>query len=554
MRRRLGSDSSRPALLVTVLAALVTWTPFYQQSSATASQLASTLTPQEREAAAHVSADVIREVTSALASNEMQGRGTGQPGGDKAAAYLADQFNRLKLKPLGDGGSYLQSIKFKVTDVAPTTSVKAGENALTLGDDFVVAPPYSGDRNVKGILVFVGYGLRNDFSGVDLKNKIAVLISGPPKNADEVAWRKADSQRVIIAYLFRSGASGLVLTNAGSKRLSYAKLTDYLTRRQVALASEPDPPANLPPILYVSDQGAEKLFLDSGTTYAQAKQKADRGEPASSSLKKSASITVRLRTEKRAASNVAGFLEGSDPVLKEQAVVYTAHFDAFGISPDGRVYAGAADNALGVAEMVGIAEAFSRLPERPRRSIIFLAVTGEEYGLLGSEHWVRHPTWKIEKLAANLNFDGIGTEVYGPVRNIVGFGLEHSSLGATLESVAKATGNSIVPDPMPDEKAFYRSDHYAFVKKGIPALMLLGAPEGSTTEFVGRAREWMETDYHQPTDTVRADWNWDGPRGLAVVGVIVGIRIANENEMPRWLVSSPFNQPRGTSKTPPPMQ
>jgi Zn-dependent M28 family amino/carboxypeptidase len=541
-------------VLAIVLAALLTWAPFYQLASGTAPQLASTLTAQEREAAARVSAEAIREVTTALASNEMQGRGTGQPGGDKAAAYLADQFDRLKLKPLGDGGTFLQSIKFKVTDVVPDSSLKAGDNRLMLGDDFVVAPPYSGNRNVSGFLVFVGYGLRNDFNGVDLKNKIVVLIGGPPKNGDEVAWGKANAQRVIITYIFRSGAAGLILTNAGSKRQSYARIADYLMRRRVALAGEPDPPASLPPILYASDQGAEKLFVDSGTTYAQAKQIADRGEPASNTIKRSATITVRLKEEKRAASNVVGLLEGSDPVLKEQAIVYSAHFDAFGLSPDGRVYAGAADNALGVAEMIGIAEAFSRSPERPRRSIVFLAVTGEEYGLLGAEHWVRHPTWKIEKVAANINFDGIGTEVYGPVRHIVGFGLEHSSLGATLESVVTASGNSIVPDPMPDEKAFYRSDHYAFVKKGIPALMLLGAPEGSTTELVARAKKWLETDYHQPTDTVRADWNWEGPRMLAVVGLIVGIRIANEDAMPRWLVSSPFNQPRGTSKTPPPMQ
>jgi hypothetical protein len=541
-------------LPVVALGALLMWAPFYQQVSGTAPQVASTLTAQERESAARVSADAIREVTVALASDEMQGRGTGQPGGEKAAAYLAEQFSRMKLKPLGDGGTYLQSIKFKVTDVAPGTSLQVGDSTLTIGDDFVVAPPYSGDRKVKGSLVFVGYGFRNDVSGIDLRNKIVVLIGGPPPTIDEAVWGKEEAQSKIFINIFRSGAAGLILTNAGSKRLSYATMADYLMRRQVALASEPDAPATIPPILYASDQGAEKLFVDSGTTYAQAKQKADRAEPATNSLKGSATITVRMKKEKQTASNVVGFLEGSDPVLKEQAVVYTAHFDAFGVSPAGRVYAGAADNALGVAEMIAIAEAFARSPERPRRSIIFLAVTGEEYGLLGAEHWVRNPTWKIERVAANLNFDGIGTEVYGPVKQIVGFGFEHSSLGATLEGVVTATGNSVVPDPMPDEKSFYRSDHYAFVKKGIPALMLFGAPEGSTTDLVARIRKWLDTDYHQPTDTVRPDWNWDGPRELAVVGLIVGIRIANEEAMPRWLVSSPFNQPRGTNKTPPPMQ
>lgn len=263
---------------------------------------------------------------------------------------------------------------------------------------------------------------------------------------------------------------------------------------------------------------------------------------------------MRLKKEKGVGANVAGLLEGSDPSLKEQAVVYSAHYDAFGMGADGSIYHGAADNALGVAEMIAIAEAYSGLRETPRRSIIFLALTGEEYGLLGAEYWVRHPTWKIEKIAANLNFDGIGTEVYGPVKRIVGFGIEHSELGAVLESVVTATGNSIAPDPMPDEKAFYRSDHYAFVKKGVPALMLLGAPEGDTAAFVARAKKWLETDYHQPTDEVRSEWNWDGPATLAVVGLVVGMRVANSDAMPGWLRTSPFNQSRGTNKPPPKIQ
>lgn len=554
MRISSGSKSYRGRLLAALIAiGLLTPGASAWQQPAAASKSLATLSVEEREAADRVKVGTIREATSVLASDEMQGRGTAQPGGDKAAAYLADRFAKLKLKPLGDGGTYLQSVKFKVTQVLPETSLKIGDQVLKLGNDFAVSPPYSGDRSAKGFMVFVGYGMRDDFKGVDLKNRIAVLIGGPPKNADKAAWEKAESERVIITYLFRAGIAGLMITNGGSK-LSYEKLAGYLTRRRVALADEPDAPATLPPILYVSDQGAEVVFTGSGTTYAEAKQKADRGEPASNNLKAFASITVRLKKEKGVGANVAGLLEGSDPVLRGQAVVYSAHYDAFGMEADARIYHGAADNALGVAEMLAIAEAYSGLRAPPRRSIIFLAVTGEEYGLLGAEYWVRHPTWKIEKVAADLNFDGIGTEVYGPVKRIVGFGVEHSDLGAVLESVAAATGASIAPDPMPDEKAFYRSDHYAFVKKGVPALMLLGAPDGDTAAFVARAKKWLETDYHQPTDKVRSEWNWDGPATLAIVGLVVGMRVANSDAMPGWLRTSPFNQPRGTNKPPPNIQ
>jgi Zn-dependent M28 family amino/carboxypeptidase len=178
-------------------------------------------------------------------------------------------------------------------------------------------------------------------------------------------------------------------------------------------------------------------------------------------------------------------------------------------------------------------------------------VTGEEYGLFGSEYWVAHPTWPLEKVAADINFDGIGTEIYGPVKRVVGFGAEHSDLGSTFEEVAAATGNIVTPDPLPEENAFVRSDHYAFVKKGVPALMLLGGPAGEVSAWIPRAQKWMETDYHSPSDTVKPDWDWTGPQTLAQLGMIIGLRVANADTMPAWRASSPFNKPRIPAKAQP---
>jgi Zn-dependent M28 family amino/carboxypeptidase len=324
-------------------------------------------------------------------------------------------------------------------------------------------------------------------------------------------------------------------------------VANYLMRRRVALADAPQPPFKLPPIIITGAEGAEKLFAGSGTTFAQAMQKAEGGEFASRALNKTATLAVRIKLEEATGSNVVGFIEGSDPKLKEQALVYTAHYDAYGIDSTGRIYPGAADNALGVGMIVAIAEAFAKSPARPRRSVIFLAVTGEEYGLLGAEHWVDHPTWPIDKVAADLNFDGIGTEVYGPVKRLVGFGAEYSELGTIFEGVSAATGNTVMPDPFPEEGAFYRSDHYAFVKKGVPAMMLLGAPGGDVAPLLARARKWMTTDYHEPTDTVRSDWNWDGPRTLATVGLVIGLRVANAEAMPAWSPAAPFKRAPGAS-------
>ena len=534
-------------LLATLLSSMAT---AWQQAAATvAVKPASTLSATEREAASHVRADTIRKITTELAAPAMEGRGTAQPGGERAARYIADRFAKLGLKPLGDAGTYLQAIKFRSSQVLPESHIKTGDAVLKQGEDFVLAPPYSSDQvDTSGGLVFVGYGVnstdlkRNDLEGIDVKGKTVVLLSGRPQNADEAAWKKAAAPIVLARNLIMSGASAIILANSGSKTQPYKVIASYLARRRVQLASAPVAPAKMPPIILIGDEGAEKLFAGSGATYAQTLAKAQTGEFVSRDLNKQASISLRIKTEEAVSSNVVGVIEGSDPKLKDQAVVYTAHYDAYGMDAAGRIYPGAADNALGVAMIASIAEAFAKSKARPRRSVIFLAVTGEEYGLLGAEHWVKNPTWPVEKIAANLNFDGIGTEIYGPVKKIVGFGAEYSELGKTLEEVLQATGITLTPDPMPEEKVFYRSDHYAFVKRGIPALMLLGGPEGDAAVWIARARKWLDTDYHQPTDTVQPDWNWEGPRASATVGLVIGLRVANAEQMPAWLPGAPFKR------------
>lgn len=181
--------------------------------------------------------------------------------------------------------------------------------------------------------------------------------------------------------------------------------------------------------------------------------------------------------------------------------------------------------------------------------MVFVAVTGEEYGLYGSKHWAKNPTWDVKKIAANLNLDGIGSEVYGPVKTMVGYGAEHSTLGAMLDEVAKSYGVTVIPDPMPDEKVFYRSDHYSFVERGIPALMLLGAPAGEKEAWMKRIKDWEKTDYHQPGDTIQPNWAWEGPETVAEVMAILGWRISENPTMPNWLPSSKLSKfERGNTK------
>jgi hypothetical protein len=543
------------AILLSIL--LITSSAFgWSQSAAPATT--STLSATDRQLVDKISIATIKEIVNALAADDMQGRGTAQPGGDRAAAYLADRFAKIGLKPLGDKNSYLQPIKFRETQFLPQTTLTIGTENLKLGSDFFVSPPYSGDENINAKLVFVAYGVdfpflkRKDLAGVDLRGKIAVVHDGPPPEIAKDQWKKARAQLSVIQGLIARGAAAIVTIGQTVETLTFPEVADYLTRRQVEPDSDPVLPEFVPPFLSLSNAAAEKLFASSGVTLAEAIAKAKRDDFAPIDLKQSATIKIKFKKATGVGNNVVGLLEGSDPQLKSEAVVYSAHYDAYGLSADNRIYHGAADNALGVAEMLAIAEVLARAETKPRRSIIFLAVTGEEYGGYGSDHWVKNPTWKIKQVAADLNLDGMGTEVYGPVKVLVGYGAEHSSLGTLLNEVATASGLRVIPDPMPEEKSFYRSDHYFFVKKGIPGIMILGAPDGSVESWTERLRQWEKTDYHKPSDIVRPDWDWSGPRTVASVMLLMGLRAANTESMPAWLPSSVFNRERGTDKPAPP--
>lgn len=517
------------------------------------------LTRAERQIASRIKLETIREIVTTLASKEMEGRGTAQPGGDRAARYIADRFARFGLKPLGDAGTYLQAIRFKSAQVMPDSFIKAGDSTmLKHGEDFVATPPYAPDlTEATGGLVFIGYGIvseelkRDDLAGLDLKGKIVVMLNGQPKGVDEAAWAKASRPQERTMNILGRGAAGIILANVGTAKQPFSVIANYLSRRRVSLATAPEPQFKLPPFILAGDAGVEKLFAGTATTYAQASEKATTGENVSRDLGKTATISLRVKKEEAPSSNVVGVLEGSDPKLKEEAIVYSAHYDAYGIDAQGRIFPGAADNALGTGMILGIAEALSKTPAaaRPRRSVIFLAVTGEEYGLLGAEHWVHNPTWPIEKIAADINHDSAGTETYAPVKRVVGWGQEHSELGTIFENVVAATGNIVMADPFPEEGVFRRSDHYAFVKKGVPALMLMGGPGGDPASWLPRTKKWMETDYHSPEDKVLPGWDWTGPQTLATVGLIIGLRVANAERAPAWLPSSPYNRPRTTGAT-----
>ena len=540
--------------LVAALLNLVLVFQFFAQAPAVAVENRSALASAEAELAEKITVQSIKDMTAALAAPEMEGRGTGQPGGDRAASWIAEKFRSFGMKPLGEKGSFLQKVEFKESIVARDSSFTAGDQTLVHVNEFAFVPQNNGNKNVSGDMVFVSYGIQakkqniDMLEGVNLSGKVVVMIEGPPPGMTDKSWSDIKAHMAIMRSLITAGAAAIVFLTRDDAKQTADESISYLSRRQLTLPNEEGYPPQVPPFIYVGSKGAEKLFAKVGMTGAQALEKGGNPEFKPIDLKQKAKIVAKFESKKVAASNVAGYLEGSDAKLKAEAVVFSAHFDAYG-KENGKIYYGAADNALGTAEMLAVAEAFSKASQKPKRSLVFVAVTGEEYGLYGSKHWAKNPTWDVKKVAANLNLDGIGSEVYGPVKTMVGYGAEHSTLGAILDEVTKSYGVTVIPDPMPDEKVFYRSDHYSFVERGIPALMLLGAPAGEKEAWIKRIKDWEKTDYHQPGDTIQPNWAWEGPETVAEVMAILGWRISENPTMPGWLPSSKLSKfERGNTK------
>ena len=508
----------------------------------------------EAELAEKITVASIKEMTAALAAADMEGRGTGQPGGEKAANWIADKFKALGLKPLGEKGSYLQKVDFKETVATAETAFTFADQTLAHGSEFALIPQNNGNKNVSGEMVFVSYAIQSKqanidmLEGVNLAGKVVIMLEGPPPGFPKKDWEAQKAQSAIMRSVIMSGAAAIVFIGAGNEERAPEEMISYLSRRQITRPNEEGYPSQYPAMIYVSEKGAEKIFTAAGMTRKQALEKALTREFKPIELKQKVKIVAKYAANKVVGYNVVGYLEGSDPKLRAEAVLFSAHYDAYG-KENGKIYHGAADNALGTAEMINVAEAYSKASQKPKRSMVFIAVTGEEYGLYGSKYWAQEPTWDIKKVAANLNLDGIGSEVYGPVKTMVGYGAEHSSLGAQLDAVAKVFDVNVIPDPMPDEKVFYRSDHFSFVERGVPALMLLGAPAGEKETWMKRIKDWEKTDYHQPGDTIQSSWAWEGAETVAEVMAILGWRISENESMPNWLSTSRFAKlERGNTK------
>jgi Zn-dependent M28 family amino/carboxypeptidase len=492
---------------------------------------------------------------SFLASDALEGRDTGSEGHRKAAAYVAEQFKAAGLAPAGTSG-YLQPVRFTSRRIVEAESslalIRDGKaEPVALGADASFSMRIAPAPAVEAPLVFVGYGLSipelkiDDLAGQDLRGKVAVYVVGSPAGVPGALSAHAQSAGVRWAALKQAGAlGGIVLQTPRRQEVPWERAT--LARLQPAMSladASLDDTAGMQVAITFNPASAERLFAGSGRTFAEIAALADERKPLPGfALPARIRTRVRVETSPVTSDNVAGVLRGSDPALRDEYVVLTGHLDHLGIGGavnGDRIYNGAMDNASGIASLIETARALAARPQRPKRSVLFVAVTAEEKGLLGSRYFAAHPTVPARNIVANVNMD-MFLPLF-PMKAVMVFGLDESDLGATVRRVAASMGFTVQADPEPLRNRFIRSDQYSFVRRGVPALALkVGyAPD---SEEAKKHAAWTRERYHAPSDDLQQPVDLQAAAGFNDLLQRLTVAIADAPQRPRWNDASFFKR------------
>ncbi len=494
-----------------------------------------------------ISPNAVKAHVEYLASDAMEGRNAGTPGHERAADYVAKQFAAMGLKPGGTNGSWYQMVPLADfgLDPAKPASLSVGSAKFANGDEVLIGPaPQSGNatQTVSAPAVFAGYGFEEDYAGLDAKGKIVVVLFGVPKGLSaQDARALAPIEKNVVAG--KHGAAGIVylFSPADERRISWPSAREYATRTQSTwLGPNGAPLGNDPGVAigaYARSSVAKGMLEGADAMFDSL---AGGARPKGYALK--APITIERTSKVKIVNspNVIGLLPGSDPSLKSEFVVLSAHLDHEGVDPNlpgkDKIYNGAMDNAAGVATMLEAARAFAESKQPPRRSILFVALTAEEDGLLGSEYLAKYPVVGAGgRVVADVNLD-MPILLYD-FRDVVAFGAEHSTLGPIVERAAARIGVTLSPDPMPEEQLFVRSDHYSFVKAGVPSVFLVtGFANGGEKAF----RHFLATDYHKVSDQTTLPFNWNAGAKFATINYLIAREIADGAEAPRWYEGNSF--------------
>jgi len=517
-------------------------------------------------AASQIEESKLRAHVKYLADDALEGRGPGSRGGVLAAKYIAAQFEALGLEPAAADRGYFQQVQMIGSRTDPSTRfvVKsgAGDTEFRFGDDFVGgADLEQTEIPINGEIVFAGYGVSapennwDDFKGLDVRGKILLMmVNDPPATPSEpnLFGGKALTYYGRWTYKYeeaaRRGAAGVILIHTNdSAGYGWNVVRNSWSGERFGLMPEAKAPS-LKLKSWVTEEAARRIAQMGGKNLDQLRQSAASRGFAPVALNARVDMTLRAQVQRLTSPNVAAIYRGNDPTLKNEYVVYSAHWDHLGIRPDqpgDNIYNGAVDNATGISGIVAIANAFNVLAIKPRRSILFIATTAEEQGLLGAEYYARHPLVPLQQTVANINLDSMN--VLGTTTDITPLGANRSTLGKFIEEVAKENNMTVSPDARPEQGSFYRSDHFPFAKAGVPAISL-----NSGMKFVGHHDKWGEEQfqdynqhrYHQPSDEYSPNWNFGGMVQQARLAFWIGLRVANATETPQWNKGDEFERAR----------
>jgi hypothetical protein len=502
------------------------------------------------------SPEVIRAHVSFLADDAVEGRMPGTRGYDVAARYVASSFMQSGLEPGAGNGEWLQPVALveSLALLPPATLVlhpASGEPlALAPGKDFLPVASLTDAKTVaRAPLVFAGFGVHapsqghDDLANIDVKGKVVVLFGGAPSRFPPAVRAHYSSGLTKLPMLIERGAVGVITLQSleDQKRTPWERLVQQSWRSRMAWVDEAGNANGAWPTLKVrasvSPARAAALFEGAPRSLEQAYAAAAAGTPQGFDLPMAVEQSRDSVIRRKSSANVVGLLRGRDPVLRDEYVVISAHLDHVGKgAPIGgdAIYNGALDNASGIGVMLETARMLAALPERPRRSVLFVAVTAEESGLQGSDYFVQHPTVPRGSMVANINMDM--PVALAPMADVTAFGAEHSSLGAVVARAAEAEGVAITPDSKPEEVFFVRSDQYSFVRGGIPALYVDNGERSSDPEqdLAARVAAFLKDRYHQPGDDLSQPIDWPSLAMLARLNGRVILEVANADERPRW--------------------
>jgi hypothetical protein len=504
-----------------------------------------------------------------LASDALEGRLPGSTGHEAASAYIAAEFAKYGLKPAGDNGTYMQRITFRnasLVQESPTMSIFYGDTNIELQypKDFLTGKSMLETKSdVTADMVFVGYGVVSeeygidDYAGLDVEGKIVVSVPGRHTTLPNEEGAHISSGAERQHYAVERGAVGMITVQTPkseenrpySRSLNYihAVSMDWLDDKGTASKASPQ----LKGSALLNIETSKLLFANAPMTLEQVWSSMEDGSsPKGFDLNAAVRLSKETEHKDITSPNVVGIIKGSDPILQNEYILYSAHSDHLGISKSvekDRINNGAMDNAGGTAIMLETARMFASLAEKPKRSILFVAVTAEEKGLLGSDYYAQQPTVPLAQIVANVNLDmPILTFDFA---DVIAFGAEHSTMKQYVGQATAKHGIALSDDPWPEMNLFTRSDHYSFVKQGIPSIFLVTGITSNDPkdDAENMLMNFLKTHYHSPSDDLFQPFNWTAAFNFTQVNFSIGYEMANAAERPMWNADSFFGQTFGKS-------